>query len=145
MFWSQARKGKSGGPPAERAWSVSWRFATYLGGLELLPERSLGTLWFTEEAIGLGKRGPADVRVPLSEVAGVAMTDRRGLTRGRSALAQAGLEGAKSSTVIVSTKSGSRVVFCVRVSAASSKAAATPFLQKVGIPLCDDPVCGASV
>jgi hypothetical protein len=142
VFWSRVRKGKSGEPRAEQTWSVSWRFAAYLGGLEELPERSLGTLWFTEEAIGLGKKMPSDVRIPLSEVASVAMADSRAPTRGRSALARAGLEGAKPSTITVFTKAGSRVVFCVRVSAACSKAAATAFLERVGIPLCDETASG---
>ena len=136
MFKHKPGKGDLAEPAAEQAWSVRWRFATYLGGLDVCPKRSLGTLWFTEEAIGLGKKKPTDVVIPLSDVVSVEIAARAARTTAKAALGQ---RSAKSSTVTIFTKSGSRAEFRVLVDAASSKAVASRFLEKVGIPLASAP------
>ena len=135
MFKRKPRKGALAEPLAEQAWSMRWRFATYLGGLDVGPKRSLGTLWFTEEAIGLGKKKPTDVVIPLSDVVSVEIADRPARTTAKAALGQ---RSAKSSTVTIFTKSGSRAEFRVLVDAASSKAVASRFLEKVGISFYDE-------
>jgi hypothetical protein len=138
VFKRRTRKDEPDRPQADQAWSVSWRLATYLGGLGVGAERSLGTLWFTEEAIGLGGRKPSEVVIPLSEVARVEVRDRPAPATGRTALGWRGAGSTKSSTITVFTTSGSSAVFRVLVSAASSRAVAGPFLQHFDIPLHDE-------
>jgi hypothetical protein len=57
------------------------KHAWYLGGVPSLGERRPGTLWFTQEAIGLGREEPQEAVVPMTRVRSVEVTAEAPVTQ----------------------------------------------------------------
>lgn len=128
--------------------------ARYLGGSSKFSEGWAGFLFFTTEAIGLGKKrqaGPQETVIPMEMVASIEITGRQVakskvgpvLVFGLAGLAARG--STNETTVVVRTNDAETVYYSIPdQSPETVRAVLTPLLKHVGVSFYDEVAAPAS-
>jgi Short C-terminal domain len=127
-----------------------WFAATsYLGGHSKFSQGWGGVLFFTMEAIGLGKTaytGPLECVIPMETVTSIEITSqqvaksRLGAVFFLGVLGLGAKDSAHTTTVVVRTKDDEIAYFLISDSVPDAvQAALTPFLKALNIPFYEEP------
>ncbi len=126
----------------------------YLGGHSKFSEGWGGVLFFTMEAIGLGKTaftGPLECVIPMETVTSIEITSqqvaksRLGAALFVGVLALGAKDSAHTTTVVVRTNDDEIAYFLIKESVPDEvKAVLTPFLKALNIPFYDEPATSAA-
>jgi Short C-terminal domain len=121
----------------------------YLGGHSKFSEGWGGVLFFTTEAIGLGKTaltGPLECVIPMDTVTSIEITSQQVAKSRLGAMFLAGVlalgakDSAHTTTIVVRTNDDEIAYFLIQDSVPDAvKAVLTPFIRALNIPFYEEP------